>query len=399
MVIGLLIIKVVSNYLQPEDFAIFSIGSRAANVLAFLMLMGLGIAIPKYIASARAKGDKTGERALFYSAAILMATASAIVFLCVIVKKSLFADIVFGDVAYEHLVIPTLVFAFGVTLSSFVHAYYRAIGKFKQYNGLQVMGQVASLIIVVASGVNIALQFSLRGAAIGLLAATVLGYITIVIYRRKAVQLAEIREKGSDLLGYCLPRVPGEVFLFAYSVVPLIIINSRFGLEITAAFATAVTLQSIIIPLFQVVGTVLLPHVSKSLTLGRYEDIRSKISKLRYIYLGISGLAVIFMLFFADFVISLIFSSEYVGFSLIVKVVFLSVIPYGLYLLVRNPLDAISKVPFNTFNLGASLCLLILMTLFVSDAMLVAAAFPISYLVLGALSEGVWLWRFRKLNT
>ncbi len=398
MALALLINKVVSNYLQPAEFAVFSIANRTASVLAFIMLLGLGIAIPRYMASARAKGDKRSERALFYSSCLLMFMASALVFIVVMVGGGEFARVVFGEISYESLVLPTLLFALGITLSTFVYSYFRGVDKFKQYNVLQIVFQAVSLSIVIISGTNIALQIASRGVVLGVLSLIILVYITLVIYKRGGVAFKKIKDHSVDLLSYCLPRVPGEAFLFSFTTVPLVIINAKFGLHATAAFATAITLNAIVVPLFQFVGLVLLPYVSKNLVHGKMSDIQDKISKLRRLYVAVGVLSAAVMLIFADIVISILFSHEYAQFSSVIRIVYLSVIPYSLYLLLRNPLDAISKVPFNTFNLGISFGLLVVMILLAPDMYICAIAFTLSYLVLGLLSEASWAWQFKKMK-
>ena len=390
MILALLINKLISHYLQPSEFAIFSIANKTASVLAFLMLLGLGIAVPRYIASVRAKKDIKSEANTFYTASILMVVAIIVVSLVVVASKDTLARLVFGDINRSDLIIPTLLFAIGITISSFVYAYFRGIDKFKQYSMLQIAFQIVNLAIVVYAGSHLASQLTMRGLTIMTLSIIAIFYIVHTTYKSIPVIKERIAHTSKGLLAYCLPRVPGEVFLFSFTVLPLVIINSRFGLHSTAAFATSVTLTSIVTPLFQFVGTALLPYVSKNLAIGETDGIQSKVKKLRIIYLSIAVLSAIFIWLFTDLIITLLFNKTYVQFSDVVRIVYLSVIPYSLYLLLRNPLDAISKIPFNTFNLGVSLGALVIAVATLKDAYQCAFAFVGAYLILGVLSEISW---------
>ena len=396
MILALLINKLISHYLQPSEFAIFSIANKTASVLAFLMLLGLGIAIPRYIASIRAKKNHKAEANMFYSAALLMVAAIAIVSLVTVAGKYTLAQLLFNDSSRSDLIIPTLLFAIGITASSFVYAYFRGIDKFKHYSVLQVIFQVVNLAIVIYAGSHLISQLTLRGIIIIVLAIAVMAYIIRTSYRSIPVIKEKVTDSSRELLAYCLPRVPGEVFLFSFTVLPLAIINARFGLHSTAAFATAVTLTSIVTPLFQYVGTALLPYVSKHLATGATEGIQSKVKKLRVLYLVIAAVSAVFMWFLTDFVITILFNKTYTQFSDIVRVVYLSVVPYSLYLLLRNPLDAISKIPFNTFNLGVSLGVLVLAVVTVKNIHEAAWAFVGAYLILGVLSELSWHSQHKK---
>jgi O-antigen/teichoic acid export membrane protein len=172
----------------------------------------------------------------------------------------------------------------------------------------------------------------------------------------------------------------------------------KFGLHETAAFATALTLNATVTPLFQFVGMVLLPYVSKNLVEGNVKDIKQKVKKLRLVYLGIGMLSVVIMYIFTEFIISLLFSKEYSQFAPIVRITYLSVIPYSLYLLLRNPIDAISKIPFNTLNLAIGSSLLMGGVILSPSTYAAAIAFPVSYLVLGILSEITWKQRLAETD-
>lgn len=396
MVIAFLINKTISYFLSPTEFAIFSIAGRTATVLAFLMLLGLGIAIPRYIAIIRAKKNHKAEANMFYAAALLMVVAIAIVSLVTVGGKETLAQLLFNDSNRSNLIVPTLLFAIGTTVSSFVYAYFRGIDKFKQYSVLQVVFQVVNLAIVVYAGSHLVSQLTLRGMIILFLSIVTMIYIIRTTYRSVSIVKEKVVSNSRELLAYCLPRVPGEVFLFSFTVLPLAIINARFGLHSTAAFATAVTLTSIVTPLFQFVGTALLPYVSKHLATGATDGIQSKVKKLRVLYLVIAAVSAVFMWFLTDFVITILFNKTYTQFSDIVRVVYLSVVPYSMYLLLRNPLDAISKIPFNTFNLGVSLGVLVLAVVTVKNIHEAAWAFVGAYLILGVLSELSWHSQHKK---
>jgi O-antigen/teichoic acid export membrane protein len=395
MVLMLVLNKVVSHYLTPADYTIFSIANKSASVLAFVMVFGLGIALPVYLARLRAQASKKQEAHFFFAGTLLMGCAIILVMTPVLVFKDALAYAIFNDRAHSSLIPPIVFFAISIALSTFVYSYFRGVDKFRTFNISQILFQSTSVIIVILCGASIANQLSLRGIVISLISLLIIGLIG-VSYRTVVRSFKLLNKTTRDIIGYCLPRVPGEIVLFSYTVFPLIIVNAKFGSVNAAAIATALVLNAFVSPLFQFIGLALSPYTSKKLASGESDDVGRKIKQLRVLYIGFSIVAVLFVFGFTEFIIKVLFSDQYVQFVGIVRVLILSVVPYSLYLLLRNPLDAISKIPFNTFNLAISFSILMLITFLSPNLYVCATAFPVAYLVLGVLSEVSWAWRFRK---
>lgn len=392
MILMLLMNKIISHYFSPAEYTIFSIANRSAGVLAMLMLFSLGIALPAYLAKLRTKHNLGEEANLFYSSIFMMALAIVAVSLPTLFFRNYLASLIFNDQRHAYLILPMLIFAISITLSSFVYSYFRGVDRFRTYNIVQIVAQLASVLIVIFSGANLMLQLTLRGTVIGLISAATIFYLAKYTYKHIVLHAQKTKKYSKELAVYCLPRVPGELFLFAYGVVPLIIINTRFGSKNSAAFATALVLNAFMTPVFQFIGLALLPYASKNLANGKIDGVLKKIRQLTALYMVASLVSVIILFIFTGTIIGLLFNQAYVQFAGTVRIVSLSVIPYALYLLLRNPLDAISRIPFNTINLAISFIFLNVFLLFSSSLLLCSIAFPVSYAILGILSEAAW-WR------
>lgn len=398
MLLALIVNKLMTAYLAPADYTIFSIANKGASVLAFVMLLGLGIALPRYIARFRAHSDLRGEMNFVYASCGIFLVTTAVVSVAIVVFKDFFAQIIFNDQAHAGLVVPMIIFAFGVAASTFLYSYLRGIDKFKEYSLAQIIVSIVGVAIVIICGANIGLHLQARGVVSVMLSFIGVAALLWVSYKTLQLDRKLIFKNIKTIFLYCLPRVPGEFFLFAFTVIPLVIINTRFGSEPAAAFAIAITLNMAIVPVFQFVGTVLLPYVSKNLAKGNTKDISTMVNKLRKLYLILGIGSILPVVFFTDPIIRLLFSAEYTVYADTVRIVYLSVVPYALYLLLRNPIDAVSVIPFNTFNLGASLLLLALATLVSPSLLICAVAFPVSYLLLGLLSEVTWRIQLKRAS-
>lgn len=395
--------KLISTRLGTTGFGEYSLTIKTAGVLTYIMLACLGIAIPKYLATYREIGDKVKEARYVISGLLIMYILSLLTIGLIFIFKVPFAKIIFGENGYEHYILPILLFAFSSALATFTFSYYRGLDKFYRFSIAQITLQLITLIIAFIVSNDIVTLFYVWSIATG-------SYGTFVCVRAfmKYYPNAEISSFKKDLKPYmfelarfCFPRIPGEFFLFSYIVVPLIIINNRLGTEITAYFAAATAINSMVSPLFSFVGLVLLPLVSKSIANHNYSDADRKVVMLGKIYLIIGTLAIIFILLFAPLVINILFTADFQSSSTIVRIMIFAILPNAFYLLLRNPLDAMSKIPYNTINLGISFIFLNISILLSTSITAYALSFVFAYGILSALTFLSW-YKCRKkylLNT
>ena len=97
-----------------------------------------------------------------------------------------------------------------------------------------------------------------------------------------------------------------------------------------------------------------------------------------------------FVYLFPKFVIKVLYSDEYFEAIPLMKIIILAILPNALYLLFRNPLDAISKFPYNTICLIMGFVVMVVLMLRSTTILQCAIAFIIGYAVLGVLSMGAW---------
>jgi hypothetical protein len=91
---------------------------------------------------------------------------------------------------------------------------------------------------------------------------------------------------------------------------------------------------------------------------------------------------------------SLFFSEEYLVTKELSQILLLSILPQALYLLYRNPIDAISVIPYNTINL--CICLTVMVIAFSYSQSITQLAW--AYLTVSLLQGGIsWLtWTILK---
>lgn len=384
--------KLLSINLGTIGYGEYSIIKRTAGVITYIILAGMGIAIPKYIATYRQLEDDVKEARYLISGMAIMFLLSGVTLFLLFIIKSKFAKVLFSDEGYEFYIFPMLFYSLSLALTTFVYSYYRSIDKFYKYSISQIFIQIVTLIIAFKFSKNLITLLYVWSFIIGGYGVYICLDIWNIYYKKAKIKSInkDLKPYIHELITFCFPRIPGEFVLFAYTVVPLIIINYKDGIEVSAYFAAATSINSMVSPLFSFVGLVLLPMISKSVVSNDFSEADNKIKGLAKIYLIIGVLGIIFVEVFTPFIINMLFSSEYMNIIPVVRIMILAVLPNAFYLLLRNPLDAISKIPYNTINLSISFLALNIMIFMSSDIISYSLSFVISYVILGVLSFRSW---------
>ena len=390
--------KYLSMVFQPELYTIYNIAYKSSGVLAMASVFCLGIAVPRYIALYVAQGKKERSAGLVQAAFFMM-----MVLICLLIGLYAFlpvnwGQLIFNTNEYDTLLGGIIIYGIGLSLTIFMFNFYRGIEDYKKYNGSQIIVQLFTFCISLSCSYDISLMMMVWGLGLSAFASIGLGIIYKQEYNRSiynvfAGKKSDIGTNVFELLKFCLPRVPGEILLFSLSVIPLVILNEKLGTMATGGFVVALMINGAVTPLYGLTGTVLLPYVSRLLgETGSVASASSKINKLIFIY-GISSLLIIAgVAVFANTVLWILFDSTYIVYADQVRLLIITVLPNSIYLLLRNPLDAASVVPFNTINLIVAFVILIGFLELGQTSVEYIMGFIAAYTYLGISSWGCWLY-------
>jgi O-antigen/teichoic acid export membrane protein len=384
--------KVLSVRLGTAGFGEYNIIKRTTDIITYIMLTGMGIAIPKYLATHRERGDKETIARYTISGLLIITLLSLILIIVLLLLRVSFAQILFGTNGYDSYIPAMLLYAFSLSLTNFAYSYFRGMDSFYKYNLTQIIVQLVTLILAIIFGGNVLTLIYVWGLVIGCYGIYTCLSISISHYQKANIKLfkMELKPYIKELASFCIPRIPGEFILFGFTGIPLILINKTLGIETTAYFSVAISINTLINPFFSFVGLVLLPLVSKSVVSNEFSAAVKKVKVLGVIYFLVATLAILFIVTFTPFVINILFSPNFLPSIPIIHIMILAVLPNAFYLLLRNPLDAVSKTPYNTINLGISFLVLIILTLLSSDSTGYAYSFLAAYSLLGILTGITW---------
>lgn len=385
MVIGLLINKVLSNYLSTDDFATFNIIKRNASVVGFTLLGGLGIALPRFLPQLEKREEK---RDFIINSLWLMFFITILIVVIFILFQHYLTELIFGSAA-NYLLFLMLLNGLAIALTSYLYALYRGVHELLKFSLVQFLIQFSILLFCVFYREDF-ISFLIYSS----LFQCVIVVLLLSLYFKKKLSSYERykynKEEVYSIFRYSGPRLIGDFILFSLSSIPLIILSRRFGLTNSSYFVVAVTLNAIITPIFSYVGVILLPKVSQSIKDKKFNRMKSLLNKFMLLYLLMSICTIGFIYLLGENLIMILFSEKYLASLLLVKVTALSIIPNSVYLLLRNPIDAISEKAYNTWNLLITL-IFVCIGMSIADTVLNASIiYVIGFGILALLSFFRW---------
>lgn len=391
--------KLLANRLSIDDFGQYNVIKRSVQVLSFVMLAGVGIALPRYIPLYRNSTPPRRIAPLLTASMIYITGVSLVVFLICILFSAQMQDVVIGQGGNMNLLLVALAYAFILALAQYVFAYYRGISHFKWFNGSQLAMQLAIILPLVLLPVLTVSNVFTSWLIITILLVVFL-FIREVRNKWKEVKeylqpqnkslisrLSPLTSHLKTIIRYSSGRLVADFFQFSLSAFPLIYISNTQGLQMTAYFSVGIFFVTMVTPIFSFMGIILLPYVSQSIVRHEMAAANRLVSRLALTYVGASLLFMGFFYLFTKFLTTLLFTSDYLVATDLTRIMILSILPQAVYMLYRNTIDAVSVIPYNAIILG--ICILAMIVSFSLSTTLTQFAW--AYLGVSVL-QGLLSW-------
>ena len=384
MLCSFAITKLLASRLSIDDFGQYNVIKRSVQVLSFVMLAGVGIALPRYIPLYRNAVPPRPIAPLLGASLIYIIGVSLLVFLGCMVFSTQMQDVIIGQSGNLSLLLIALAYAFTLAMAQYAYAYYRGIGNFKWYNGAQLALQLAIVLPLVLLPV-----LTVKAVFLSWLVITAL-MVVFFLYRGVSslhTPHSSLLENLRTIVRYSSGRLVADFFLFSLSAFPLIYISNAQGLQPTAYYSVGITFVTMVTPVFSFMGIILLPYVSECIAKGELKAANRFINRLSLLYVGASLFITAILYAFTSFLTSLLFADSYLVATDLTRIMILAILPQTIYLLYRNPIDAVSVIPYNTIILG--ICLVVMVVSFSLSTSLTQFAW--AFLAVSAL-QGLLSW-------
>lgn len=308
-------------------------------------------------------------------------------------------QLILGEANNPQLLVIALAYAFALAMAQLTYAYYRGTGNFKWYNGTNLGISLAIIVPLIAlpalTTMNVFTSWLIITALL------VCFYLGRELRTKGTIniELSAIKTELQTITKYSSGRLVADFFLFSLSAFPLIYISNVQGLQPTAYYSVGITFVTMVTPLYSFMGIILLPYVSEAIAKNELQKANSFVGKLALIYVGSAVLITAVLYIFISFLTWLFFAESYLVTTSLSRIMILAILPQTLYLLYRNPIDAVSVIPYNTIILGICLVVMIVTFTLASTLTQLAWAYTAVSVLQGLLSWFTWLILSRKYAT
>lgn len=390
---GLIVYKLAVNVLGKMGFSEYAISKRAISFAQPVLLMGLGVGIPRYIAYSSSNQNSKKPDAYFiggFSALIL----AGIIFTSIFnLFKNKFGFLIFGNSNYAYLIFPINLMLLGLVLHSSCYSYFRGKLLILKANFLQLinLGIVPLFVFLIAETTQQVLLSN------GLLWIMVSSVVLITIIRNLRFKDINIFHSTKELISYGIQRVPGDFGMAALLALPAILTAHISGVVEAGNVAFGISLLNMAGAVFAPIGLIFLPKASQIIANKDFDLLRQYIKKILKITLVLTSLGLVFFEIFADIIIKLYLGKTFFDLVLTTRIIFVGSLAYTIYVAMRSIIDAYYVKAINTVNIFISLLIFLFITgiglLFTKSYIYIVCCFVFVLFILGSLT----LMEIRKI--
>jgi len=372
-----------------EGFATYNLIKRIASFIAFPLLIGAGIGIPRYISFL--KGHVQRQSYEYLISGLLLFVSSFIFFSgLAFLFPSLILEAFDQSASHsDEVLVCILVFVLSQGLYILLNSYYR---------GRVQIGLMSLLNIVIMSILPLFILFAVQDVFVyfyyySFFTLIITLGIILVLGLKTTIFRNRIRNKTIRLFKYGYPRIIADLGLFSLEFMPIFLTSLYIGLAESGYLSMIFILLKLASMLYELVGSLILPYFGKIFKNEPTAVFISKVNTLLTLGLALSVVITICLYFLIPIIITQFFPSLHKA-IFPAQLVFIAFPIYSVYLLLRNILDVIVVKAFNSINLSIVLVIQILILAsgfyFKNFIVYTVLSIVVPYFVLGLLTYWIW---------
>jgi O-antigen/teichoic acid export membrane protein len=387
MAASILVLKLAADFLGAVGFGEYTLSRRATGLLYLPLVMGLGIAAPRYIAISRAGAQAGYSPGAFAVAALTAGLLPTFVVMALMnLGPAGASTILFGNASMTRLVPAATLALGGIATHGLVYAVFRGHGQMNLANALQLLNNgIIPVAAFLLAPHDAAAVLAVTGTA--WIATSGITLAFLLFREKKHIAAARsVRDHLRLLLRFGIPRVPGEFALVGLFALPALIALREHGVVAAGQFSAGLSLLSVVSSVFAPIGLVILPRASAQAAVGDLAGLRRLVIRI------LSGgmILVIIAVAIGELLIPAFvrwyFGPEFLVAVPVFRACLLGAIPFVVYVLLRNILDALDVRALNSRNLIITLVLLLALCLLKPDILSMAMSLVASLTLLSILS-------------
>ncbi len=383
---GVLVYRFAAQTDDANSFSEYALSRRVISFIQPILILGLGVGLPRYISIARAQNDRAMSDSYYISAIILVFSFSLVLISALLLFPSFFSLLFFGDTAYSSFIFPMTLMLAGLVFHSVVYSYYRGLIKMVHANLFQIinLGMVPLFVFYFENQIDRILLFTGLGWII------VASFFLLLSLSKIKIQKSLIAKAMKDLARYGIQRVPGDLAIAGLFSLPAIFVAHTSGVDQAGNLAFSISLLNMAGAVFGPICLILLPEASRLIVEKKFDLLFSQIRKISTLTIALTSLGLLLYLVFAPQILTLYLGQAPESLVLISRIVLISSIGYTIYISLRSVLDAYYIKAVNTINIVVALLFFVLMGgivfFFQLPLMVLVFSFVFSNLLLGVLT-------------
>lgn len=360
-VAGLVLIAIFGRLLGVTLLAEYLLLRRVAVWLQPLSQLGLGVALPRYVAYSTKQSAAT-RLGYFAGAVTCILVSSSLLGVVFGVASKPLGALFFGSAELSGFMLPLLLLMLGGAAQSSVYGFYRGCLNMPRAGAMQLCAAVMPIASAVAlfRTRSVSLIVSVIGCSlIGV--AVVFGIPIFRELNNTRLQLQNVTTNALELLKYGVSRVPGDLSNGALLAIGPVVALHYMPVSRVSYLLVALSMLTAASVSTEPIGVVFLSKVSMMLAHNRLSDVRKYLSHLMSAIVDLSLFLTIQLIIFADVLLrAWIGSNPAEGIS-VVRILLLGTPFYLFYTALRSTVDAGSIRALNSRNVMVSLVTLLLL--------------------------------------
>ncbi|CAN5545646.1 hypothetical protein BH10BAC1_BH10BAC1_14470 [soil metagenome] len=332
MLISVVLFKMVAVKFLDLGFAEFSINKRLVGFLMPLMMMGMGVSLPKFLPV------ESNEKQLqiHYSALIIVTSFFLLSLALFFLMSNILSKLAFGDYNHEKIFLASLIYIYSLMLHGVIYNFFRGKFNFVISSLLQLINLGILPLIAYFFAKNIFQYFVILSSSTILL----LVLVNILFIPLVKIAIVDYVATIRRIVQYGIKRMPGDVVLGLFLAIPAFIGTNYFSINVGGNIAFCLSLFNIVIALMSPVNIILLPKASKIVHEKNFVLLKDISTKLLFVSFGIGIITLVIVYLFGENILILFNVKNHIETTGFLNIIFLGIIGFSVFSVIRSVIDA-----------------------------------------------------------
>jgi O-antigen/teichoic acid export membrane protein len=360
---SLLLVSLFGRLLGPLALGEYLLLRRVVSWLQPAVQLGLGTALPRYVAY-ETEGTDTNRGTYFFIALGFGIAAACVLGVIFRSHHLFFARLFFGNERMSNLLLPLTLMIMGFAMHSSVYGYYRGRLFMRLANGLEFSNLAAVPLVTVAFFFRTgSVSFIVTVIGLSMCVCSILFGLPI-FWKCAKHRPVQVRRRTSEMLNYGLPRLAGEFALGGMMALAPIVASHYVQIGRVAYLLLGASMLTVFATSVAPLGVILLSKASTMISQGRIHVLRTRLDYLVAAILEMSIFGALQLIVFAGAIVKIWVGGAFAESTLVIRLLLLGVPFYVFYVALRSVIDATSITAFNSRNILAALTVFVVLLTF-----------------------------------